>query len=55
MTPFLVADARCPRCGRETDTCVDDGDAPEEAPSYLLYCEPCDHQWINLANLPESP
>lgn len=51
MTPFLVKDATCPRCGRETDTCVDVEDAPEDAPSFMLYCEPCDHRWINLGNL----
>lgn len=51
MTPFQVKDATCPRCGRATDTCLDDESAPEDAPSFILYCAPCDHSWMNLANL----
>lgn len=51
MRPQSVTDARCPRCGQVTDTCIGLTD-DEDEPPVVLYCEPCDHQWINLANLP---
>lgn len=45
--PILVKDTRCPRCGVPTDTLV------EEVP-LILWCEPCQHKWINLSNLPNG-